>query len=168
VNTFGVDPEKIALVSEYDGNDEVAVLLDVPRNQRELDLALQNGYRQLYLRFLIDRLPVQSLPAQSQFAKVLRYVYLHRGLAIEDYRPVAAFLGMDYNSLLFIMRVFFELKFIKVEQGKIFGVSNPVKQPLASSRYFKAARSQIHFVQALRHASSTKLLAYVEQQLKRH
>ena len=167
-NRYDLDPSKITLVNEYDDEGEVAVFLDAPHNQNEFDLALNNHFGQLYLRFLLDQLPVENIPAKSAFEQVLKYVYQHPGLAAEDYRQVAPYLGLDYNSILFILRVFFELKFIKMDQDKIYGIKNPLKQPLTASKYFSATRSQINFVQQLRKMASSKLLMYVNEQLKLH
>ncbi|WEV71640.1 single-stranded-DNA-specific exonuclease RecJ [Lactobacillus sp. ESL0785] len=167
-NSLGIEPAKISLVTDYQEAGETAVLLDAPHSQQELDAALTNDYQQLYLRFLLDQLPVETLPAKADFARVLKYVYRHPELAVADYRQVAPFLGLDYNSVLFILRVFFELDFVKMEQGKIVGVRKPVKQPLTSSRYFCASVSQIKFVHELRQMPTTQLLMYVNSQLKRH
>ncbi|WP_317638252.1 single-stranded-DNA-specific exonuclease RecJ [Lactobacillus xylocopicola] len=165
---YGLDPAKIMPISDYDGKGEMAVLLDVPHNQKELDEALTKDYGQLYLRFLLDRLPVQSIPAKSAFAAVLRYVYQHPGLTIDDFRQVARFLGLAYNSVLFILRVFFELNFIRLDQDKIMGVKNPPTRPLTASKYFLGVSAQVNFAQELRQMASSKLLMYVNQQLRLH
>lgn len=165
-NSLGIDPDKITLIDDYQNNGEVAVLLDTPHNQVELDKALENNYQQLYLRFLIDQLPVESVPDKSYFAKVLKYIYAHPTLKPEDYRSVAPYLGLDYDSVLFILRVFFELGFIKLDNGILVGEKNPVKKPLTSSKYFQATQSQINFVNQLRSMSSQKLISYVNNFMK--
>lgn len=103
---FGIEKEKINLVQDYQQDNETAVLLDAPRNQAELDLALNRNYQQLYLRFLLDQLPVESLPNKSYFGQVLKYIYQHPNLTPDNYRTVAPYLGLDYDSVLFILRVF--------------------------------------------------------------
>ncbi len=44
--------------------------------------------------------------------KTLKYIYAHPDLTIDDYRTVSPYLGLDYQTVLFILRVFFELKFV--------------------------------------------------------
>lgn len=165
-NHFDIDPEKITLIDDYDNEGEVAVFLDVPHNQKEFNYALNNNYQQLYLRFLLDQLPVEHIPAKSDFENLLKYVYAHPGLTVEDYRQVGPFLGMDYSSLLFILRVFFELHFIQMKQDKIWAVRNPVKHQLTESKYYCAALSQVNFVQTLREMPSAELITYVNRRLK--
>ncbi|RVU71561.1 MULTISPECIES: single-stranded-DNA-specific exonuclease RecJ [Lactobacillus] len=165
-NSYGIDPKKISLVEDYQASDETAVLLDVPKNQMQLDQALANNYQQLYLRFLLDNLPVESIPAKSYFAKVLKYIYAHPTLKPEDYRTVAPYLGLDYDSVLFILRVFFELDFVTLDQGKLMGVKDPENKPLTASKYLMATNSQIKFVRQLRNMPSQQLITYVNNLMK--
>lgn len=160
-NSLGIEPGKIALVKDYERRNETAVLLDVPHNELELNQALTNNYHQLYLRFLLDQLPVEKIPQQSYFAAVLKYIYRHPQLKPGDYRQVAPYFGLDYDSVLFILRVFFELGFVKLNRGNLVGVTKPEKKPLSASKYFRATRSQINFVSQLRHMPSERLLEYV-------
>lgn len=50
-NRLQIDEDKISLVKDYDQTGETIALLDVPRNQVELDEALEKNYQQIYLRF---------------------------------------------------------------------------------------------------------------------
>lgn len=165
-NALGVDPDKITLVKDYQKENETAVLLDLPHSQIELDQALENSYSQLYLRFLLDQLPVENIPSKGYFAKLLKYIYQHPSLKPEDYREVAPYFGLDYDSVLFILRVFFELRFIKLDHGYLVGEKHPQKQPLTSSHYLRATKSQINFARILRNMPSQKLLTYVNNFMK--
>ena len=165
---YDIDPAKITLINDYDSEGEVAVFLDVPHNQSELDAALTNNYAQLYLRFILDQLPVTQMPVKSDLENVLRYVYTHPGLTIEDYRLVGPFLQQSYDHILFILRVFSELHFIKIADNKIYAVKHPAKSKLTASRYYLATRSQIAFIRELRNMPSKKLLMYVNEQLKQY
>lgn len=165
-NSLGIQPNKISLVKDYQTDGEVAVLLDTPHSQAELNQALANNYQQLYLRFLLDQLPVENLPNKGYFAKVLKYIYAHPSLKLEDYRSVAPFLGLDYDSVLFILRVFFELGFVSLDQGRLVGTSTPEKKPLSTSKYLMATKSQIDFVQQLRNMPSQQLITYIKNFMK--
>lgn len=162
-NQFGIEKDKISLVKNYDKSGESIVLLDAPKNQAELNMALENDYQQLYLRFLLDQLPVETLPNKSYFSQVLKYIYRHPTLTPDDYRSVAPYLGLDYDSVLFILRVFFELNFVKLDNGKLVGEKNPTKQPLTASKYLMATNSQIKFINQLRTMPTQKLINYIEK-----
>ena len=160
-NRLQISDNKISLVKDYDQSGETVALLDVPHNQVELNSALEKDYQQIYLRFLLDQLPVEQIPAKSYFGKVLKYIYAHPTLKPDDYRMVAPYIGLDYDSVLFILRVFFELGFIKLDDGKLVAESNPKKQPLTASKYLMATSSQIKFVDQLRTMPTQKLITYV-------
>lgn len=165
-NSLGIDEDKISLAKDYNANGETVVLLDAPHNQVELDHALENNYQQLYLRFLLDQLLVERIPDKSYFGKVLKYIYAHPTLKPEDYRTVAPYLGLNYDSILFILRVFFELGFVQLDNDKLVGKKNPEKKPLTASKYLLATQSQIKFVRELRNMPSQQLLAYVNNLIK--
>lgn len=160
-NRLQIDDHKISLVKDYEQSGETVTLLDVPRNQVEFNSALEKNYQQIYLRFLLDQLPVEQIPAKSYFGKVLKYIYTHPSLEPEDYRTVAPYLGLDYANVLFTLRVFFELGFVKMDGSKLVGEANPQKRPLTDSKYLMATASQIKFVRQLRTMPTQKLITYV-------
>lgn len=162
-NTLGIDDAHLSLVDDYHQSGEVAVLLDMPRNQVELNRALEKDYQQLYLRFLMSSLPVTQIPSKDAFGRTLKYIYSHPQLTPENYQEVAPFLGLSYDSVLFILRVFFELKFVKYENGKIIPVPNPQKHPLNTSKYYQAISSQINFTRQLKTMPSRQLIDYIKR-----
>lgn len=163
VNALGIDPKRIDLVEGYDGDNERIVLLDAPANQNQLVNGLENRYNQLYMRFLLDELPVNQIPPKSAFGKTLKYIYAHPNLRPEDYQSVAPYLGLDYQSVLFILRVFFELKFVEYKDEHLTPVQNPQNQPLTNSKYLQSVSSQLKFVRQLRTMPSQQLISYAEQ-----
>lgn len=165
-NGLGIPEEKISLAKDYHGSSEVVALLDTPRNQIELNKVLENNYQQLYLRFLFDKLPINDLPSRDAFGKTLKYIYAHPDLTIDDYRTVSPYLGLDYQTVLFILRVFFELKFVSFTDGKIIGNKNPESKKLTASRYFNSIASQIKFTNQLKNIPTDQLINYVMQYLK--
>lgn len=165
-NGLGIPEEKIRLAKDYNGNSEVVALLDTPRNQMELNIALEKKYQQLYLRFLFDQLPINTLPSRDVFGTTLKYIYAHPNLSLDDYQAVSSYLGLDYQSVLFILRVFFELNFVSFTDGKIIGNKNPESKKLTASKYFNSVSSQIKFTNQLRTMPSNQLINYVKQYLK--
>lgn len=159
---FGLRADQLQLAQDYQGDAQTTVLLDLPHNRQQLNQVLEKNYQQLYLRFLMDQLPVHQLPHRRDFAEVINYVYHHPGLSPAAYRQVAPFLGLDYQSVLFILRVFFELDFVKLKQGKLEGIVNASKKELNSSQYYQAIKSQINFGRQLRLMPSQQLINYIQ------
>lgn len=165
-NGLGIPEGKISLAKDYNGDSEVVALLDTPRNQMELNVALEKKYQQLYLRFLFDQLPINTLPSRDAFGATLKYIYAHPNLSIDDYQAVSSYLGLDYQAVLSILRVFFELNFVSFTDGKIIGNKNPESKKLTASKYFNSISSQIKFTNQLRMMPSNQLINYVKQYLK--
>ena len=165
-NGLGIPEGKISLAKDYNGDSEVVALLDTPRNQMELNVALEKKYQQLYLRFLFDQLPINTLPSRDAFGATLKYIYTHPNLSIDDYQAVSSYLSLDYQAVLFILRVFFELNFVSFTDGKIIGNKNPESKKLTASKYFNSIAAQIKFTNQLRTMPSNQLINYVKQYLK--
>ncbi len=87
------------------------------------------------MRFLFDKLPINDLPSRDAFGKTLKYIYAHPDLTIDDYRTVSPYLGLDYQTVLFILRVFFKLKFLSFPDEKIIEKKNLEIKKLTASRY---------------------------------
>ncbi|EEU21496.1 single-stranded-DNA-specific exonuclease RecJ [Lactobacillus jensenii 27-2-CHN] len=166
VGQLEIDQDKIILAKDYEGSGEIVTLLDAPHNRQELDQVLKNEYQQLYLRFMIDQLPISMMPSRTEFAKTLKYVYSHPNLKPEDYRLVAPYLGLDGDSIYFILRVFLELEFVKMDKAELVPNKVANHKKLTDSRYFLGTQSQLNFVTSLRTMPSSQLLAYVNQHLK--
>lgn len=166
LGSLGIDQSKISLVSDYTGQQELVTLLDSPRTKQELDQALGKQYDQLYLRFMLDHLPVAQLPGRDAFSQVIKYVYAHPGLKPNDYFLVAPYLGLDSDTVHFILRVFFQLKFVTIEQDRIVPVNHAAKQPLTNSSYYRAISAQINFISKLRTMPTKQLIDYATSRLK--
>lgn len=160
--SLGIDDERLSLVDDYHQSGEIAVLLDTPRNQIQLNKALEKDYQQLYLRFLMNNLPITQIPSKDAFSRTLKYIYSHPQLTPENYQQVAPFLNLSYDSVLFILRVFFELQFVKYENGKIVPIPNPQNHPLNTSKYYQAVSSQIEFTHQLKTMPSHQLIDYIK------
>ena len=58
----------------------------------------------IYAFYLIN---YQSILCQvGCFGATLKYIYAHPNLSIDDYQAVSSYLGLDYQAVLFILRVF--------------------------------------------------------------
>lgn len=155
-----LDPDRVDLVKNYQGAGEKISLIDAPHNREQLDQALSQAYSQLFLRFSLDNLPVETLPKQADFAKVWHYLTGHPGLQISDYRQVAPYLGLSIDSVYFILRVFFQLKLLQLKEQTIEPLAGQQADSLLASPYYAATKTQLRFVHQLRTMPFRQLSAY--------
>lgn len=164
ISLYNVEPSKIILADDYNKSDELVTLIDTPHSKKQLDQVLQkNNFRQLYLRFVLDQLPVTNIPNDQRFRDVLKYVYTHPNLEPKDYRLVAPHLGLDADTIYFILRVFLELNFVKMDDVRIVPNMSAPHHKLDDSQYFKAVKSQVDFVNSLRTMPSKRLIDYINR-----
>lgn len=162
---WGLAADQVALVDDYAGG-QTASIVELPPDRVRLDQALGKHYDQLYLRFFFDQLPVTSLPTRQNYIDVWQYVLRHPGLKPNDYYQVAPYLGMSSAEIFFVLRVFFDLKFVRINLSKISADSQHPKQKLTDSKYFKAVAQQLTFARQLRTMPRQQLLTYAEHRLK--
>jgi single-stranded-DNA-specific exonuclease len=158
-----LDPDKVDLVANYQGDADRVSLIDVPHNQTELDQALRSDYQHLFLRFSLDNLPVKELPKQADFAKVWHYLREHPGLRLEDYQQVAPYLQLATENVFFILRVFFQLGLLKLDNQRVTAQTGQQAGSLMSSSYYAATASQLKFATQLRTMPASQLIAYAKQ-----
>lgn len=158
-----LDPAKVELAANYQGQAGRISLVDVPHNRQELDQVLQVDYQQLYLRFSIDNLPVKTLPNQAAFAKVWHYLRGHPGLKLTDYRRVAPYLQVETDQVFFILRVFFQLGLLEFNQQAVSAQAGQQVSSLMASPYYAATASQLKFARQLRTMPASQLIAYAKQ-----
>jgi single-stranded-DNA-specific exonuclease len=162
---WGLTDEQVALVDDYTGG-KAASIVELPPDRVRLDQALAKHYDQLYLRFFFDQLPVTSLPTRQNYIDVWHYVLTHPGLKPNDYYLVAPYLGMSSDEIFFVLRVFFDLKFVRINLSKISADGQHPKQKLTDSKYFRAVAQQLAFARQLRTMPRQQLLTYAQRHLK--
>ena len=160
---FGLADSQLALAkNDEDLSQAIVSVLDVPANAAQLNYVLKKPYRQLFLRFQLDRLPGQNLPSRMNFGQVWEYLVQHPGEKPNDYVRASAKMGLDPDSLLFILRVFFTLDFVKMEEDRLVPEQSPAKKSLEDSAYYRSVKAEYAFVNKLRTISSNELLRYAE------
>lgn len=161
MNHFGITKEQISLAKDNeDLSQQVVSVLDVPANEAQLNFVLAKPCRQLYLRFQLDQLPGETLPSRGNFGLVWQYFLAHPGLKPNDYMQAAGQLGMDPDSIMFILRVFFTLDFVKMEEDRLLPKPSPTKKSLDDSAYYRSVKAEYAFANKLRTISSDELIRY--------
>lgn len=158
---YGIPAEMLTMAKDdEDLSEQIVTVLDVPANPDQLNFVLAKDYKQLYLRFQLDRLPGKQLPGREAFGRVWEYFRAHPGQKANNYLQAAGQLGLKPEGLLFILRVFFTLDFVKMEGDKLVPSPNLTKKSLNDSGYYRSVKAQIAFVNRLRTISTNELLRY--------
>ena len=133
--------------------DFTQVLTALPLNQLTLYL-----YRR-------DSVYMAGMPSRDQFAKLYKFtlsqhdVDIHHQLAL-----VAGHLHLDRNLLIFMIQVFFEVGFVKINDGVMNGVSNPPKADLHHAPSYQLREQQLIAEETLLYSKSAALQIWVKDQ----
>ncbi|WP_318765979.1 single-stranded-DNA-specific exonuclease RecJ [Lactiplantibacillus carotarum] len=133
--------------------DFTTVLAALPLNQLTLYL-----YRQ-------DSVYMAGMPSREQFAKLYQFVTNQQDVDIHhQLTQVAKHLHVERNLLIFMIQVFFEVGFVKINDGVMNGVSNPAKADLHHAPSYQLREQQIVAEETLLYSKSAALQVWVKNQ----
>ncbi|MCT7847958.1 MAG: single-stranded-DNA-specific exonuclease C-terminal domain-containing protein, partial [Lactobacillus iners] len=163
-NIDNISSDKIILATDYMQNNESVVFLDTPTSKEQFDRVLNNDFNKIYLRFLIDPYPISKLPDRELFESIFNYIVNHPNLSLSDYKLVATYLGINYDCIKFVLRVFWELNWIDydVKNELIKAITSPKVTKITDSKYFQAISQRLTFTDMLKNMSSDSLLKYIK------
>ncbi|BDZ31083.1 single-stranded-DNA-specific exonuclease RecJ [Lactiplantibacillus sp. WILCCON 0030] len=133
--------------------DFTAVLAALPLNQLTLYL-----YRR-------DSVYLTGMPSREQFAKLFKFTVAHHDVDIHHQLSlVAGHLHLDRNLLIFMIQVFFEVGFVKINDGVMNGVSNPPKADLHHAPSYQLREQELVAEETLLYSKSAALQIWVKDQ----
>lgn len=87
---------------------------------------------------------MNGLGSREQYGKLYNFVQKHENIDVRHKtKQIATFLSIPEKLLIFMIRVFFELKFVTIENGVLRGVAEPENHPLTDSRLYCQRVEQI-------------------------
>ncbi|MFC6296073.1 single-stranded-DNA-specific exonuclease RecJ [Lactiplantibacillus daoliensis] len=133
--------------------DMTQVLTALPLNQLTL---------YLYQR---ESVYLTGMPSREQFAKLYKFTLAQHDVDIHHQLSlVANHLHLDRNLLIFMIQVFFEVGFVKINDGVMNGVSNPPKADLHHAPSYQLREQQLVAEETLLYSKSAALQIWVKDQ----
>lgn len=142
------------------------MVVDQPKNAQQLDDFLKQQQAQQLTFAFYNPAPMQLIvPNHDQFAAVLIYVRKHQALKISDAGAMAQFLQMETVQLRFILKVFSQLGFVRIESGVLSIGSLATKKPLQSAPVYGQVQDRLKIEKWLSENSNERLHAWLNQRL---
>lgn len=130
-----------------------------------IDFMGQQDAEKIYLLFYSQlKYSYQLVPDKKEMHNVLRYFLTHQGIKEKDYDSIAEYLNININNLKFYMRVFFELNFVRIENGVIIPQAIDRDVTLESSSYYQKRLNRNKVGSLLVNTSYIELLSWIEKQ----
>ena len=105
------------------------------------------------------------MPNRAQFAKLFQFTAAHHDVDIHHQLTlVAKHLHIERNLLIFMIQVFFEVGFVKINDCVMNGVSNPAKADLHHAPSYQLREQQIVAEETLLYSKSAALQVWVKNQ----
>ncbi|AMV68479.1 Single-stranded-DNA-specific exonuclease RecJ [Pediococcus damnosus] len=109
---------------------------------------------------------LDGMPNREQSGKVFKFFVNHPVIDLKTQLPdVIKHLRITQSVLVFLIQVFSELKFVKIENGRVSYIQNPTPQKLTEAPAYKLREEQIKTQEKLLYSKSATLKTWIQEQL---
>lgn len=154
---------------DYRGLKDYIVLLDLPTNVVLLEEMLQEKeFKRIYAHFYTQNSQYfNGMPTRQHFSWY--YAFLKKRPTFNLKMHIAQLsqhIGLNIDVIKFMTKVFFELGFVKIEDGLTTVVENAPKRALEEAPSYKMRSAQIELEQKLLYATYTELKQWFNERMK--
>ncbi len=165
-DTFLIDhrfSEKIAMINEF---DEI-VIVDCPYDlEIAKELFAQLKVPRIYFSVKVSQEHyLTGLPTRDQFGKLFKLIASQESIDIRyKLKDISNYLKIDKNLLIFMIRVFFDLEFVTIDDGLMTKVQNPTNKPLHESKIYQSYQNKIEMEKLFLYSDIKEIKQWILQQ----
>lgn len=145
--------------------DQPVVLVDCPNSAAELRQVFRVGGQPTSIRvfaYQTDEAYLTGMPSRQEFGRLFKFTQTHRDVNVRrQLGTLSQFLKIERNQLIFMIQLFFEVGFVKIEDGVLNGVDNPPTVELSSANTYQKREQLINTEKALVYSDSKDLRRWV-------
>lgn len=153
----------------YENIGDYIVLLDLPTNVRLLeDLLTQQELKRVYVHFYTPNSQYfNGMPTRQHFSWYYGFLKKRPTFNLNAHiKELSQHIGLNTNVINFMTKVFFELEFVRIEDGFITVLENAPKQELTEAPSYKMRSQQIELEQKLLYAPYIELKQWFNERMK--
>lgn len=113
------------------------VLVDLPQTEQQLQQVLQQVQLPVRVVFAQDPANLVAVPSRQEFGRVLVFLRQHPDFDKHHLPALAQMVHVTTQQAIFIVQVFFELGFVRIEGALISVSDHPEKKPLESATAYQ-------------------------------
>ena len=165
-----MEPHPVLTAEEYlkrESSFTQVILFDVPCSLDELTQLIQSNHTTRYVIVFhsFEEVYLNGMPNREQFARLFRFIAQNKQVDVRyKLQQVSQFVKIPVHVLTFMIKVFAELGFVKIDNGVMYTVENPAKHPLESSHLFQQRQSLIKIEEFLIYSDIETLEKWFQQQ----
>lgn len=153
---------KIILLGEQnDITADTIVIVDCPPSISKFEKVIKKLHvKQIVLKcYTQHNIASKSLPNRQDFGKLYRFTSTHHDINLrEDLEKLANYLNFDKESLIFMIQVFSEVRFVKIENGLLTGIPANQRVDLTKTQMYQARVAQMQAQQLFLNSNMSDLL----------
>ncbi|HAT55025.1 MAG TPA: single-stranded-DNA-specific exonuclease RecJ [Lactobacillus sp.] len=109
-----------------------------------------------------DSAYLNGMPSRAEYGKLFKFVATHQNVDVGHQLPtLAKYLQIDTGKLIFMIQLFFEVGFVKIDSGVMNGVSEPPHADLASAAAYRQRLARIDTEEKLLYSKAPQLKAWL-------
>ncbi|WP_144511182.1 single-stranded-DNA-specific exonuclease RecJ [Bacillus sp. FJAT-22090] len=142
------------------------VILDLPSDEKELVKLLEyHQWKRVYAHFFADESTYfEGLPTRDQFKWYFSFLIKRKTFALkQNIHELSKHTGWSQKTINFMSKVFFELNFVRIEDGSLVINDNPAKQDLSEAPTYQQRAKEIELEQKLLYAPYIELKQWFEE-----
>lgn len=142
------------------------VLLDLPEDEQSLVKLLQyRMWKRVYAHFYTNESSYfEGLPTREQFKWYFSFLAKRKTFALKQHiNELAKHTGWSQNTFNFMSKVFFELSFVRIDNGMLVLNENLEKKDLSEAPSYKHREKQMELEQKLLYAPYVELKQWFEE-----
>lgn len=154
---------------DYNELQSYIVLLDMPANVSLLEEMLrEKQFKRIYAHFYTpDSQYFDGMPTRQHFSWYYAFLKKRPTFNLKMHiGQLSQHIGLNIDVIKFMTKVFFELGFVKIEDGLTTIVENAPKRALEEAPSYKMRSAQIELEQKLLYATYTELKQWFNERMK--
>lgn len=172
--SFVKNQERVYLIEKIDlkqldqiNHFEEVVIVDCPYN---LEIA-QNFFKLLRVPRIYFEVNVNQehyltgLPTREQFGRLFKLIASQESIDIRyKLKEISTYLKIEKNLLIFMIRVFFDLRFVTIDDGLMTKVQNPTNKSLQESHVYQSYQRKIEMEKLFLYSDIKEIKHWILQQ----
>lgn len=169
-----IDAKSIIFADEITSEIQIETLtiVDCPVNIADMKHVLEITNAPSIIRVLFyekHSVYLSGMPTREEFGKLFKFVQSHQNVNLKaQLKLLSDYLKINQDKLIFMIQVFSEADFVKIEDGLLNRVDNPQTVALEETNRFKQRQIQMETERELIYSDSTDLRKLIISAVQKH
>ncbi|WP_027109170.1 single-stranded-DNA-specific exonuclease RecJ [Lacticigenium naphthae] len=140
------------------------IFVDCPHSVDDFKTVVSNNTKSQIICYFYSENDyyVNGLPKHSEFKQLYKYLGSHKNVDLNSLSTLSKFMKINIVHLKFMISVFFDANFVKMEDGLVQLVNNPSNKDLADTKSYKIRTEQMKAEEFLLYSHFESIVKEIE------